>query len=66
MLEQFGETFRLTPDKVAYGEKSVEYCIQQGAVDVLLLSDKMIRGYLFSSLHPSGQQLNNVSFVGEA
>lgn len=44
MLEQFGETFRLTPDKVAYGEKSVEYCIQQGAVDVLLLSDKMIRG----------------------
>ena len=44
MLEQFGETFRLTPDKVAYGEKSVEYCIQQGAVDVLLLSAERIRG----------------------
>ena len=44
MLEQFGNTFRLSPDKVAYGEKSVDYCIQQGAVDVLLLSDKMIRG----------------------
>lgn len=23
------------------------------------------KSYLFSSLHPSGQQLNNVSFVGE-
>ena len=44
MLEQFGQTFRLSPDKVAYGEKSVDYCIQQGAVDILLLSDKMIRG----------------------
>lgn len=44
MLEKFGCTFRLFPDKVAYGEKSVEYCIQQGAVEILLLSDKMIRG----------------------
>ena len=44
MLEQFGNTFRLSPDKVAYGEKSVDYCIQQGAVAILLLSDKMIRG----------------------
>lgn len=24
------------------------------------------KSYLFSSLHPSGQQLNNVGFVGEA
>lgn len=87
VLNRFSDMFRTTPDRVAYGEKSVVYCLEQGAIDVLLVSDKLIRGkspemrmkiiqimdavkesggksYLFSSLHPSGQQLNNVGMGG--
>ena len=83
VLNRFSEMFRTAPNRVAYGEKSVAYCLEQGAIDVLLVSDKLIRGktadmrkkiiqlmdavkesggksFLFSSLHPSGQQLNNV------
>lgn len=86
VLEKFSEVFRENPDRVSYGEKSVTYCIEQGAVETLLISDLLIRGksaevrrriiglmdqvreaggktYLFSSLHPSGKQLNNVSVV---
>lgn len=86
VLDRFRDTFRTYPDRVAYGEKSVLYCLEQGAIDVLLVSDKLIRGktaemrkriigimdsvkesggktYLFSSLHPSGQQLNNVTLM---
>lgn len=44
VLKKFEETFRLTPDKVAYGEKFVTYCLEQGAVETLLMSDKLIRG----------------------
>ena len=81
VLNRFSEMFRTAPNRVAYGEKSVAYCLEQGAIDVLLVSDKLIRGktadmrkriiqlmdavkesggksFLFSSLHPSGQQLN--------
>ena len=36
--------FRTNPDRVSYGEKSVTHCIHLGAVEVLLISDKLIRG----------------------
>lgn len=36
--------FRENPDRVSYGEKSVTYCIEQGAVETLLISDLLIRG----------------------
>ena len=44
MLEKFSEVFRENPDRVSYGEKSVTYCIEQGAVETLLISDLLIRG----------------------
>lgn len=44
VLKEFEETFRITPDKIAYGEKYVTYCLEQGAIDTLLVSDKLIRG----------------------
>lgn len=44
ILSKFEETFRLTPDRVAYGEKFVTYCLEQGAIETLLISDKLIRG----------------------
>ena len=87
VLNRFTEMFRTAPSRVAYGEKSINYCLEQGAIDVLLVSDKLLRGktaamrkriiqlmdavkesggksFLFSSLHPSGQQLNNVGLDG--
>lgn len=87
VLNRFSEMFRTAPNRVTYGEKSIAYCLEQGAIDVLLVSDKLIRGktadmrkriiqlmdavkesggksFLFSSLHPSGQQLNNVGLGG--
>lgn len=44
MLEKFEETFRVAPERVAYGEKFVTYCLEQGAIETLLISDKLIRG----------------------
>lgn len=44
VLEKFSEVFRENPDRVSYGEKSVTYCIEQGAVETLLISDLLIRG----------------------
>lgn len=44
ILSKFEETFRLTPDRVAYGVKFVTYCLEQGAIETLLISDKLIRG----------------------
>ena len=80
VLNRFSDMFRTTPDRVAYGEKSVVYCLEQGAIDVLLVSDKLIRGKSperrmkiiqimdavkeSGGLHPSGQQLNNVGMGG--
>ena len=28
VLKEFEETFRITPDKIAYGEKYVTYCLE--------------------------------------
>ena len=44
VLEEFKGRFRTDPDYVSYGEKSVTNCIEQGAVETLLVSDLLIRG----------------------
>lgn len=44
VLGRFDVAFEKTPDKVAYGMREVEYCCDQQAVEVLLLSDLLFRG----------------------
>ena len=44
VLARFDETFRTSPDRIAYGQKFVTYCLEQGGIDTLLVSDKLIRG----------------------
>ena len=44
VLARFDEIFRTSPDRIAYGQKFVTYCLEQGGIDTLLVSDKLIRG----------------------
>lgn len=44
VLEKFDETFRVSPERVAYGEQFVRYCLEQGAIETLLVSDRLVRG----------------------
>jgi len=43
VLDKFFETLALCEDKVTYGPKSVEYSINEMAVETLLISDKLFR-----------------------
>ncbi|CAD8167768.1 unnamed protein product [Paramecium octaurelia] len=86
ILEKFFEQLRLDITKVAYGKKDVEFAHSLGAIQTLLISDKVARAkdpkvrrqwlkvieeiknkggevFIFSSLHPSGKQLNNYTGI---
>jgi protein pelota len=43
VLEKFFETLATCEDKVTYGPKSVEYSLREGAIDTMLISDKLFR-----------------------
>ena len=42
-LDKFFEALAIDPDKVCYGKRSVEYALENNAVDTLLISDKLFR-----------------------
>eukprot|EP00826_Nyctotherus_ovalis_P063192 TRINITY_DN9247_c0_g2_i1.p1 TRINITY_DN9247_c0_g2~~TRINITY_DN9247_c0_g2_i1.p1 ORF type:complete len:325 (-),score=140.69 TRINITY_DN9247_c0_g2_i1:73-1047(-) len=43
ILEDFNEMLRRNPDQAAYGKAWVEAAVEQGAVKVLLISDKILK-----------------------
>lgn len=43
ILDKFFENLAINEHKVTYGPKSVEYAIDQLAVDTLLISDRLFR-----------------------
>ena len=45
ILDKFFETMNLDPNRCCYGFKSVEYAFEQGAIEHLLISDKMYRSF---------------------
>ena len=42
-LDKFFEALALNPDKVCYGKRSVDYAMENNAVETLLVSDKLFR-----------------------
>ena len=42
-LDRFFEILRTTDDKVCYGQKTVQYVLEQRAVETLLISDHLFR-----------------------
>lgn len=42
-LDKFFEALAVDPDKVCYGKKSVDYAMENHAVETLLVSDKLFR-----------------------
>lgn len=42
-LDKFFEALAVDPDKVCYGKRSVDYALENNAVDTLLISDKLFR-----------------------
>ncbi len=42
-LDKFFEALAIDPDKVCYGKRSVDYALENNAVDTLLVSDKLFR-----------------------
>ncbi|CAD8133681.1 unnamed protein product [Paramecium pentaurelia] len=86
ILEKFFQQLRIDITKVAYGKKDIEFAHSLGAIQTLLISDKVARAkdpkvrrqwlkvieeiknkggevFIFSSLHPSGKQLNNYTGI---
>jgi len=42
-LDKFFEALAVDPDKVCYGKRSVDYAMENHAVETLLVSDKLFR-----------------------
>jgi protein pelota len=42
-LDKFFEALAIDPDRVCYGQRSVEFALKNQAVDTLLVSDKLFR-----------------------
>eukprot|EP01029_Cantina_marsupialis_P019165 TRINITY_DN44561_c0_g2_i1.p1 TRINITY_DN44561_c0_g2~~TRINITY_DN44561_c0_g2_i1.p1 ORF type:complete len:388 (-),score=110.73 TRINITY_DN44561_c0_g2_i1:172-1335(-) len=86
VLEKFFDFMHSDPSKVTYGMKSVQFAVEQGAVESLLVSDSLFRSMdfalrrnyvklvddckdmggrvlVFSTMHMSGQQLEQICGV---
>lgn len=42
-MEQFYKALQLTPDRACYGQREVQYAVQQRAVQTLLVTDGLFR-----------------------
>jgi protein pelota len=42
-LDKFFEALAVDPDKVCYGKRSVDFAMQNNAIETLLVSDKLFR-----------------------